>query len=274
MATPVNNIYPRDTSTSSAHSLQAFTELVYVQAANDLLYGSLQSLQNALSTTAQTVDVLTEVQGLHNAVRTIPKGSFTSATGFSYSTGYVNYSEVYISAASSFFGTPVDIGFDFSNFASAGADVDLKVQDWATRFLAAKTEIMNVIIPSLSATTPRLSNGAEDPNSLLVAMRKVLNDMPNITFDVDGAHGLGGSTFANMLLWIRDNYAEKNSPSTGAIQLRITRAITAAESLNTQQTASVRNYLNLYEEYYKSASAVLQQITQIIQTMAQNISRG
>jgi hypothetical protein len=49
----------------------------------------------------------------------------------------------------------------------------------------------------------------------------------------------------------------------------LTKAITAAQSTNDQQNEDVRNFLNLFEQYYKSASALLQAISQIIQKMAQ-----
>ena len=53
----------------------------------------------------------------------------------------------------------------------------------------------------------------------------------------------------------------------------LTFAITAGQGLNDTQKADVQNYLFVFEEFYKSASAILQSITQMIEKMAQNISR-
>jgi hypothetical protein len=78
------------------------------------------------------------------------------------------------------------------------------------------------------------------------------------------------------MAWITDNYnktATVGVTSAGLIQQHITDAITAGQSLNTTQTESVRNFLYLFEEYYKSASAVLQAISQLIQKMADGIAR-
>jgi hypothetical protein len=48
-------------------------------------------------------------------------------------------------------------------------------------------------------------------------------------------------------------------------------AITSAQGLNDTQTEQVRQYMFIFEEYYKSASALLNAITQIIQKFAQGI---
>jgi hypothetical protein len=59
----------------------------------------------------------------------------------------------------------------------------------------------------------------------------------------------------------------------GFIQRTITEAITAAESLNDRQKEEVRRFLFVFEEYYKSAAAILTKITQLIEKMAQGIAR-
>jgi hypothetical protein len=57
------------------------------------------------------------------------------------------------------------------------------------------------------------------------------------------------------------------------VQGSITTAITAGENLNDTQKEKVRRFMFVFEEYYKSASAILTKITQIIQRMAQGINR-
>ena len=76
--------------------------------------------------------------------------------------------------------------------------------------------------------------------------------------------------------WLVDNYTTVNGPGAsdaGKYQQNITNAITAFESLNDSQKEDVRNTLFVFEEFYKSASAMLQAITQIIQKMADKITR-
>lgn len=73
--------------------------------------------------------------------------------------------------------------------------------------------------------------------------------------------------------WTLDNYNVQNSNASGKSQSNITFAITTAENLNTQQQQNVQSFLFLFEEYYKSASAILQQITEILNRMAQHVSQ-
>ncbi|MEC7839971.1 MAG: hypothetical protein VX777_08035 [Chlamydiota bacterium] len=56
----------------------------------------------------------------------------------------------------------------------------------------------------------------------------------------------------------------------GSLQQNITTAITAAQGLNTEQQESVQSFLFTFQEYYKSASALLNSITQIVEKFAQN----
>lgn len=62
-----------------------------------------------------------------------------------------------------------------------------------------------------------------------------------------------------------------NAAKAGQFQQNITLAITSAQSLNNTQTEQVRAYMLNFEQFYQSASALLNAITQIIQNMAQNI---
>jgi len=77
--------------------------------------------------------------------------------------------------------------------------------------------------------------------------------------------------------WTLDSYSA--IPSGGAlgnagdIQRNLTSAITAGQNLNDTQKEEVRRYLFVFEEYYKSAADILSKITQIVEKMAQGISR-
>ena len=47
----------------------------------------------------------------------------------------------------------------------------------------------------------------------------------------------------------------------------------AASNLNDEQKEDLRRLLFLFEEFYKSASALLAKITQLIEKIGQNIAR-
>lgn len=126
-----------------------------------------------------------------------------------------------------------------------------------------------------------------DPNSLLGRLQKVLADI-NTSFVTSTNQPVTAQTtllsaYAGLSRWMLDSYntrtattpggASLNTNTAGAYQQNITFAITAGQSSNDTQTESVRRFLYVFEEYYKSASAILQQMTQILQRIAQGISR-
>lgn len=234
------------------HTLQAFIELVYVKTANDVLVAQMGSLEQALQTTRSSMDTLTRIQNLHNLVKVKPKGAFPSGA-ISANQSVAGYR----SAASAFFGTPVSVSVSFSAVGGIAA-FQTQMQDIRSQ--------LNSQIAFLSGATPLIS-GREDSNSLLAKLRIVLRDINDSGVT---------STAIGAVNWVTDSYNKSATVgviSAGLIQQHITNAITAGQSLNTSQTESVRSFLLLFEEYYKSASAVLQAITQIIQKMADGIAR-
>lgn len=116
-----------------------------------------------------------------------------------------------------------------------------------------------------------------DPNSLYATVTKVYNHLASSfqtnANNITSAVGLFG--------WLtdREDVANGNAAYTvagtksGDVQGAVSTAITAAEALNDTQKENVRNFLFVFEEFYKSASAVLQRISQMIEKMASNISR-
>lgn len=290
-------------SLSSSHTLQGMIELVYVKAANNLLYTHMTNLNNSLTVNQQVLDALTTLQNLHNLVKSVSKGAFD----FDYHSSqgsFGGYNQYYTKQASAFFGTPVQVQPTFFSahlFSAFGlhaiapamfSSFDFQ-NEFATPILNVKTQLSTVLIPALSAITS--PSAQADPNSLLAIVRKVLNDI-NTTraweatstrvfihssgsifagnFHINNISAIMNSTGA--YYWLTDSYNLTNAlgvTSAGAIQQRITNAMTAAESLNTTQTEKVRSFLFLFEEYYKSAAAILTQMTQTIQKMAQNITR-
>lgn len=336
---PLNNITP-PVNPSSVHSLQAFIELVYVQAANDVLLTNLAALHSALSTTNATMQALTALQNLHNDISVKSVGTFN----FNYATAADKnaFIQGYKSAASSFFGKPVQVQVSLPRGVTMASA--------ARQAVAIEAQLSTQIIPLLTSTTPPSS--ATDPNSLLSLLKVVLADLKgvglqSVAFDLETAldlknqaivhnnqaanqayntalqqwlqlpastrattpqpvppvpvdqihvglasmedpsliapalmaalqsnftvytNGLYSTAFTK---WVIDNNNATSISTAGKYQQDLINAMTAGETLNTTQTESVRNYLFLFEEYYKSATAILQQMTQIIQQIAQNLS--
>lgn len=264
-------------STIGNRTLQALVELVYVKTGNQVIAGALQSLDEALTTTQKVLDTLNTIQQIHNNITTAAKPPFGNTfnlfpgTTGSPTTFYSNYQH----AASAFFNTPVDPTLPAS-FSATSSDFKK-----AESQLISMREQLRTQISTLSRTTPPIlvsGQPVEDASSLLGKIRKVYDDL-NANFQVGGNPVTFTSdptqAFNAFKTWVLDSYASSASdPSkSGLLQQNITNAIAAGQNLNDTQKEAVRRYLFVFEEYYKSASAVLAQITEIITKIAQNIAR-
>lgn len=140
-------------------------------------------------------------------------------------------------------------------------------------------------ITSLSGIVPRIPPGAvpgtEDPAGLTAKMRTVYTDLLNTLKTSSGARITASTSYADaysgVSKWLLDGYNTSQSDpahsSSGAFQQDITFAITSAQSLNDSQKESVRRFLYVFEEYYKSAAAILTALKDIITRMAQAVGR-
>lgn len=91
-------------------------------------------------------------------------------------------------------------------------------------------------------------------NSLLTRTRQVLQDISDNSAED----------------WVMDNY-ETPSPDSGQFQTNITFAINSAQSLSSTQQEQVRSFMFVFEEFYKSASAIQSALKEIMTHMAQNM---
>lgn len=244
------------------HTIQALVELVYVRTGNEVIASSLMALEDALSVTKTTLDTLTGLQTLHNQLTVTSRPAFS--TFFDYKSAYGDadaYMKAYASAASAYFGTPIDPVFIYSNASQSGF---IQFQKDITLYrtqLAQEISALTKITPQL-----KLPNGqlVDDPNTLLAKLKTIYGQLS------------GTTTFSGCKTWVLDSYnvhASGVTSQAGQIQQNLTNAITAGQSLNDTQKEAVRRYLFVFEEYYKSAAAVLTKVTQLIEKMAQNIAR-
>lgn len=160
--------------------------------------------------------------------------------------------------------------------ASMGFTRSQGLQSVLTKILLQKNQIIGEIA-SLSGQSPA---SITDPNSLYGQLKTILNDM-NATLVVPGGGAITAATsyddaFQGVSNWLLDNYnttaGQAGASKPGGIQQNITFAVTAAQSLNDRQKQNVSNFLFVFEEFQKSAAAILQQLTQIIEEIAKHIS--
>lgn len=348
---------------ANAHTIQALIETAYVRTGNEILSRGLSQLDDALSSTKEALDVLADLQNLHNAVvvKSLPKFPFDYSSSHG---GLDEYQSAYQKLASNYFGLAITPDFIFvsknANITAFNANPLLgSFSNFAFQLGAAKVKLEKVIadLSNLSPTT--------DPNSLLAKLKTVLVQLPPgspITYNSGNNVGkiksygpLGTAirittsvfqvssyviSYTNAKLWALDGYTvdsggdtaqvkptgvvlrvsggitifsydrfgpngtlinpyrgsvngslvnpipagytglpigfgspsnRNNAANVGKIQQTLTFAITAAQSLNDTQKEAVRRYLYIFEEYYKSASAILTKITEIITKIAQGI---
>ena len=235
----------------------------------------MAQLNSALNVTQQVLASLSQLQNLHNQVTT-QASTFNFALNGTQGVGNVPggpsaWSPLYQQAASTFFNKPVT------------PIIINTIAPGSPGFRSAYVSLVNIRntltteFHQLSTITPLSTRN--NTTSLYGTLKKVLGDL-NAKFTTAGQPILSttasGFASAGFKAWMLDNYSAFNSPSAnaaGQIQQNITFAITAAENLNDTQKETVRNFMFIFEEYYKSAAAALQAITQIIQKMAQNIAR-
>lgn len=260
-------------------SLQSLIELQYVSAGNDLIAEKLGSLQEALTVTDDVLKTLSVLQDLRNRmVVTGPAKSFAS-TFPSLSTPLATAAEqlawaggAYKTAASAYFNTQIAPVIP-STLMTSGAFPQFTVEGMRvfSQLIALQKSLLKEVARLSAIATPEVLT---DANSLYSRVKTLTEDFTkrfgNLTVPLNTP--ALASSFRQFLL-DNNNPKYQISGQAGDMQANLTFAITAAQGLNDTQKEDVRNFLFVFEEFYKSASAILQRISQMIEKMAQNISR-
>lgn len=182
------------------------------------------------------------------------------------------YEAIYGKYASAYFGQPIvpalpsSIIYNEANFQTA-----------KNQLVTYRNNLVSAIATlTANATSAQIA----DQNSLLNQLKVVLKDI-NETFVTPSGKPIQADTgyldaFTGFRDWMMDNYQHYVDPSAanaGLYQQHITNAITAGSATNDDQKQKVQNAIYIFQEFYKSASSVLQALTQIITKIAQNIAR-
>lgn len=192
-----------------------------------------------------------------------------------------SYVQAYNKVASSFYGTPLDpifkvivpkdgYGLPGSNNppGAFSAVITSAGQPAFSTYYFKKLQSAKVQISGIIGYLKTLPGASQSQIGLLNSLSTVYAKLPKLTTP--------RSSFSSIRTWLLDGYnihGASGVANQGKVQLDITAAITASESLNDSQKESVRNYMFIFEEYYKSAAATLTAISQMIQKMAQNVAR-
>lgn len=266
-------------------SIQSLIELVYVKAGSDLIGEKLSSLDTALNLTNDILTTLGNIQSLHNQIVVYDRGSIPFDYESSHGSGG-GYAGDYSEAASVHFGTPVipTVPSTLVLYDASRNPIGLTAEglEQFNKLLFLRQSILNQIAKVSAQSSPET---LADPQSLYNKLKQISEDFSSLfaristdpNSPIPASTSFTGQQKASALVrWILDNYDKRSGADAnlgGAAQQNITLAITSAQSLNDTQKEEVRRFLFVFEEYYKSASAMLQKITQIIEKMAQGISK-
>jgi hypothetical protein len=230
------------------------------------------SIGSTIITDTTTDGVTTTIAG----VTILP--SFTSSFT-SQITKVVDSADSYVSGynliASSYYGNPIDPYWAITvpgattatpitvNSISAMSPAMLSAYNYFIGRIAQSKATISALITKLTPLTPTLADGSEDPTTLLAKLKTVYNELPN-------------GSFASTKAWVLDGYTTHGASGivkAGLLQQDITNAITAGESLNSSQNASVRNYMFIFEQYYQSAASIMSSLHQAILGMSRKITQ-
>lgn len=257
----------------SSVNIQAQVELAYVQTGNIVIYGQLAGLQSALVITNNVLNTLTSIQQLHNEITVSGVGNFpgvwltakASADGYNKGTSY-NVMNVSSSAIEGAFSIqhPSDFVSIYETAASAffGKAINPVVSLNGSQTAQTVSQVSSIRSQLQSEISGLSANPKTRSADITNQLRVLLSGMP--------AANIGAIDN-----WILDNYTNEGTGAVtkaGVFQNEITDAITSAENLNNTQQQQVQQYLFEFEQFYESASAILYDLTQAIEKMAQHIS--
>lgn len=242
---------------------------------SEIPYPSTGSANGATSTAAELTAFRAQINAFLPQLSPLINPSIPALLPTTYSP--LTFTQIAIDTFAKNLYSGVVINGDPSKSLSPIANIDMAIK------IQQQYVLLNQQIDELALQ----SNQSGNPNSLLAKLTIVRNDLKNagiesLSFISAGAiDSMDAGTLRNVITgitdfankWIIDGLANQSDSFSGKIQENLGSAITSAQSLNDQQKEETRRFLFLFEEFYKSASAILTKITQILEKMAQNINR-
>lgn len=138
---------------------------------------------------------------------------------------------------------------------------------------------LSAMLPVLSGLTPLLPNGMQDPTTLFAKVKQVYQDLQTVFVNSNGVPVTSAtsivSAYGGLSNWLLDHYNTRTNAGSsnlaGLYQQNITYAISAGQALNSSQGVHVQQFLYVFNEYYQSATSILQKVTQILKQISQAI---
>lgn len=252
----------------STRSLQALIEFEYVKTGNDLIFEKLTGLREAIQINKEVLETLEKVQEFHN--RLAPEERLPPTNPTAYVEGGTDYDSVEAvisdyktgaggNNAEDFFDDPLTPVYDNDPLTAGIQGLTASSQD---DFIRIKQDLQDHI-SDLAALGQTGDGTLHERLTILLDTFPSGIDLGNINDPNDNV----------ITQWVIDNRGSTDLATVGNTQRTITEAITSAENLNDEQKEELRRFLFVFEEFYKSASAMLNTINRIIEKMASSISR-
>jgi hypothetical protein len=263
---------------SPAQTLQSMLEIEFVGAGNAQMAGKMDFLQDALALSRQVLTSLTAVQNLANQIQVnnrLPEYILPSPTTTTTTTnpitgevttttvdiGILDYRKLYKASASAYFS---------QIFPSA-----VPIATAAAKLLQAKQDLWNQML-DLEAASP--VNTRDTKGTLANAIYLVVKDISTAFNGIVMANNpnLQTELFEAVKTWIIDNQdiridGFEGPTHAGEIQDRITAAISSAQNLEEGQRENVRRFLFIFQQFYKSAAAMITLLGQLFDKINKGI---
>ncbi len=247
---------------TQSDSLQQVLMVDYVSRGNEMLFNEMGNLRNAIDSNQTVLGYLNNLQDLMNQKdpeKFIQQLGSLFAGGSSLNLSNDNYETYEKTTFNKTLGTN-------AKFADASIAQYVTDHPGATFVDAFKANILDpnsttgantiaTIVANLDALQGDIAaKGGSQAGPLAQALGTIKADLQRIN---------------SIQTWVQDTV----SGAEGDNQRHLNDAIVAAQSFNDTQREELRRVMFVFEEFYKSATALLSRLTQILEKMASFISR-
>jgi hypothetical protein len=265
---------------ANAKSLQSVVQLEYVKQGNEIISSQLENLQDAVEINQSVIQTLTDLQNLHNKLG-VGTSNTTGIVGKSFTPQLTSliggnpnnlpdangdWRKSYTGYTSNLFGDPivpvVDIDPNTDGIQPLGNDS--ASNDIRNQFIQIKNEI-SAEIAKLKAAGQKEGDGG-----LIDKLTAILNDMNRTPTAAEVTKAGGSELDAQITFWMLDGQGDPKNTDTGNIQRRLSDGFNAANTVNDTNKEDLRRYMFLFEEFYKSASTILQALNNVVTSFAKN----
>ena len=264
---------------SGSQNLQQALMVDYVSAGNQLLFDQMSQLNSALNVNQAILGYLNSLQDLMNQkdpqqfvkqLGTLTASAVNSGSNNLPNDNYNNYENTTFNTTLGSNPNFTDTTSGLSSIANPGGANDPLLKGafntntdptQAGTFVYAASTIINNLtsyITQLNAAAG-VSGGVSPTTQLGLAIQSIIND-----FNTTNANGS-----ISISQWVSDS----QTGSQGQYQTDLNNAITAAQSFNDTQGQQLNNVMFIFQEFYQSATALLANLSQLIQKIASMISK-